>query len=209
MALWSLILGILFFVPFAGLVAIILGIIALVKGTRRKGMAIAGIILPVLVLPLLISILLPSLSRTRGLAQQAACKANLNAIGKSIRIYQADNKDVMPPSFDVLMAEDYFVSPQILRCPAVEAESNVATAQPGSTGDLIHYETDYFYRPVDSAASPDSIIACDYRSNHPDGVRNVLFADGSVARMDEPDFQRSLGEPQNVDFAAALQAEDH
>jgi hypothetical protein len=88
-----------------GMVGLILGIISLISINREpqrlsgKGYAIAGIVTgsgSLLLLPLLIAILLPSLGKSRELANRATCAANLRGIMQSMVVYSADNDECYP-----------------------------------------------------------------------------------------------------------------
>jgi len=50
----------------------------------------------VAIIAILASILLPSLGRARELARQSVCKANLNGMGKAIKLYMADDPEKEP-----------------------------------------------------------------------------------------------------------------
>jgi hypothetical protein len=93
-------IGLLACVP-AGLLALILGIIALVRAQseptiyRGRGLAIAGICCGILSLAE-VPVLLSSLSRARQLAMYAVCGANLRGIGQGMHIYANDNAGWFP-----------------------------------------------------------------------------------------------------------------
>jgi prepilin-type processing-associated H-X9-DG protein len=213
----ALILGICAILPGLGfltaLVGVILGIIALTLSTRRKTMAWAGIVLSVL---LSVGWLVAGGLGIRYAfrhAQNEACMSSLREISNGIAAYQADH-GVMPPDLDNAIASGHLY-PYALDCPFGPVEpwhyathATPATTQ-GATAPVVHYDSDYFYHPAAAGAPPGTIIACDFRSNHPDGARNVLFADGHVEQMDEPTFQQAMNEAHNAAFAAALLAEDH
>lgn len=100
----SLILGIVgFFLPLLGFILGILAIVFGALGLRRqagKGMAIAGLIpgiADLVVAPtLMAALLIPVLGHARELARQAACMANLKAVGSSIALYSAAANDQYP-----------------------------------------------------------------------------------------------------------------
>ncbi|MBL7070332.1 MAG: DUF4190 domain-containing protein [Candidatus Omnitrophica bacterium] len=107
MAVASLILGCLFIIPFlnllTGLVAITLGVIALIKISnnqdtlRGKGLAITGIslgalgILMIPVLGLLAAIAIPNFLRARINAMDAAAESSVRMLSSAIESYQASN----------------------------------------------------------------------------------------------------------------------
>lgn len=84
-----------------GLVAIVVGIMALVKSSRRpdiyggSAMAIVGMIAGAsgLVVGLLIAILLPSLARARELSKRTVCTSNLKGIGTGFYTNATESSD--------------------------------------------------------------------------------------------------------------------
>lgn len=127
--------------------------------------------------------------RARELANQAACMANLNGIGKGVAMYMAEHDDRYPPDFDAL-----------IRCGVI---TEAALHCPSDKSDR---ERDYFYMPPvkGEAAEARTIIACDLKGNHRDEGRAVLYVSGVVAWLDEDEFQDALKDPINAEFAAAL-----
>lgn len=105
MAVTSLVMGILSVISCPVLLAIpglITGIIALVRNNREphrhggRGMAIAGIVtscIGLVVVPVLGAIMLPALSRARGLAKRTVCAANMRGLGQAMYIYAQDEPD--------------------------------------------------------------------------------------------------------------------
>jgi len=107
MAVASLILGCLFIIPFlnllTGLVAITLGVIALIKISNNqdtlkgKGLAITGIslgglgMLMVPVLGIMAAIAIPQFFKARMNAQDAAAKSNVRMLSAAIEDYQASS----------------------------------------------------------------------------------------------------------------------
>lgn len=179
-----------------GLIAVILGIVALASSNQgKKGLAIAGLVLGV-VLPvgsaaLGVSVLLPGLTGARSHARSAMSSANLNGIAKAVMLYQAGNNDAYPPNLGVLIDEGA-VSEKMLQYPGEEG----ARA--------------YFYHPPADAdaATDETLIACEVRV-FLEGKRNILRNDATVLPVDEAEFQRLLSEPVNADFAAAYHAAGH
>lgn len=102
-AIASLVFGICFFIPLAFLLAIIFGIVGLVKISKSKGaligqtMAIVGLVLgglQILLIPiiaLLSAIAIPNFVRARETAQASACVANLETIDTAKNMYALEN----------------------------------------------------------------------------------------------------------------------
>jgi len=135
---------------------------------------------------LLIAALMPTLGRAREIAQMSICAAQLNSIGKAYVLCQTDlDRPVQSPSD---LVELGLIQWRHLRCPSDR------TKRPCSYFMLLPQEE------VDGA----TIIACDYRDNHPRDGRNVLTYDGAVRKMSEAEFQAELAKPYNAAFAAAL-----
>jgi prepilin-type processing-associated H-X9-DG protein len=109
LALTAMILGIVGVPCFpSGIVAIILGILALSKINKDptaaggKGMAVTGIVLGACGLVCLVPALLfasafaPSLGKARELSNRSVCAANLRGIMQSMIVYAADNTESYP-----------------------------------------------------------------------------------------------------------------
>ena len=115
------IIGILFF-P-AGLIGIVLGIVALTRmkdpSVGGKGLAIGGIavgVVSILMAGCMISILLPSLNRARETANRVKCASNLRQIGQALLLYSNDNRGAYPPTLDVLLTTED-ITPEVFVCP--------------------------------------------------------------------------------------------
>ena len=63
---------------------------------RRKAFTLIELLVVVAIIALLISILLPSLSRGRGLSKRTVCSANLRGIGQACKVYANDFNDAWP-----------------------------------------------------------------------------------------------------------------
>lgn len=106
LALWSMILGIVFFFfgPLA-LIPLIMGIIGIITTSSEKpkkgmGFAIAGTVLGAfgtLASCLLLGILLPALGQARMKAQELVSATNVRSQLQAAVIYAADNDDLFPP----------------------------------------------------------------------------------------------------------------
>jgi len=175
LAIAALVFGLLgFCLPPLGLLGLILGIVALVKTTRRphlyggKGVAIGGIcvgsvslIFGTAMLALCVSMMLPSLARARELARRTVCANNLKMVGAALHAYAAGNEGAYPPDLNVLVSQNY-ISRAVLKCP---------------TADAINYV--YVPRPADSVG-PLDVVMFEPLANHGGDGGAVLFADGHV-----------------------------
>jgi hypothetical protein len=107
-----------------GILAIILGIIALLKirksagQLKGKGLAIAGICISVVWLFITIAVLLPAIARVRQVSFRMVCGTNLSGLGKAMLIYANDYKDMYPtPSkWCDLLVEHAEVTPKSFIC---------------------------------------------------------------------------------------------
>ena len=190
LAVAALVLGLCALIPLIGLllglVAVVLGIVALAMKTRRKGLAAVGLVFGLIGMVETPVLLVSGLFWAKGKAQMTVCQSNLNNITKAYHMYFAEY-DAAPPDTDALMSLELGM-PGVFKCPC--AESGRAC--------------DYFYLPAGAAAEGTTIIACDYRGNHPDGSRSVLTHMGTVRLLTQAQFQAELALAENVAFAAAL-----
>lgn len=139
----ALVLGILAFFTFSitAIPAIIFGILALVKISgsngllKGKAMAILGLVLPVvsvILLPffsIVLAVLMPTLSRTRGIAQRVVCGTNLKGLSTAMMVYGNDYDDEAPTAdkWCDLLIQEVDMSPESFKCPAApEGKSNYA-----------------------------------------------------------------------------------
>ncbi len=190
LAIASLVLGIVGFctVGVAGIVGVILGIVALVKAShepqvdRGKGFAIAGIVTGaislLMVLPLMIAILLPSLSRARELAKRSVCSANLRSVEISLQIYVEEHGQE-PPNLSVLV-DNGRIDPGTLNCPSIDP--------------AISQTLPYIWIRGADCADADNVVLYEPLQNHRGEGGNVLFCDGHVEFVSQADWEQVLGD---------------
>ncbi len=181
LAIWALVLGIIGIIPVVGLatglIALVLGIVALVKQTTSKGLAIAGTVLGAvgaLMIPFHIIVLTGAVMGMKFAAQNTVCMSNLKTIGTAVITYKEKNGGNYPDSLEVL-EKSGLVPAKVLRCPLHDSK-------PGRTS----YE---YIRP--SGPGEPGIIAWDrypHTSNKVPVGRNVLYANGSVRFLNEQMF---------------------
>ncbi len=180
----------------AGLIllgAILFGLVLLVLGAaiQRKGWSGAAVVVvALLILAVMTGMLLPSLAKSKAKAQRVALRNNLKQIGLAARLFE-DEHNRPPASAEELKAavpEKLWHDPQ--------------------TGQRIQLN------PAGTAGSSTrgtSIVAYSPASG---GKRAVAYSDGSVAEVDEAEFERALdhetaqGVPADVGFAALPRAEE-
>ncbi len=185
LAITSLVLGIVGVVPIVGLatglIGLALGIVALVRRTTSKGVALAGTIaggIATLMIPLHITMLIPVLAAAKFGANTAVCLTNLKSIGASIATYRERHNGAYPAHLNTLVSQGLLPA-KTLQCPLL-------TGAKGGTG----YD---YARP---SGEEQVILAWDRIPHRAKGTpitgRNVLFADLSVRFLNEPVFQETL-----------------
>ena len=191
MATGALLLGILSFlcVPLCGLIALILGIAALIKiknsngHYKGKGKAVTGIIfgvwsiirLPILVI--LAVFLLPALEKARVKANTINCTNNLKQVGLAMVLFADDHKGCFPTASGESMEElkTLVGSSDALKCPSGDEYTILVNGQRSS-----------------SLRDPSDTIIAICPNEHGTGLLNVLFADGHVASVDADVVRRTL-----------------
>ncbi len=122
-AIWALVLGLIGLVPAIGLatgvLGLMFGIVALVKKTSMKGLAIGGTIagaLAAVMIPFHLVVLKSVISGAKFGAQTVQCSGNLHDIGEAISEYRAKNGGAYPVNLQVLVKEG-FLTEKSLKCP--------------------------------------------------------------------------------------------
>jgi hypothetical protein len=200
LAVAAFVLGLCGFIPILGvllgLIAVILGIVALARscGCGKKGLAIAGIVLgavTMLIQPLVATLMVPAVQRAVELANQASCRANLKGIGTAIAMHRAEDPNGQFPKNMETLIEEGLVTSFAFECPSVED---------GQRSYFWHF-------PKNQRTSGSAFLACDLKGNHPGDGRAILNVSGAVNFLREEKFQSVLREPENAEFAAAMEAE--
>lgn len=196
LAIASLVLGLLSFCTFfiTGIVAIVLGIISLVKISKSggqltgNGFAIAGIVVPtvsaVFMLPLMLGVMMmPALVRIQQIAYRMGCGTNLSELGKVMLLYADDYDEKFPaPSKWCDLLVDYAeINPKTLRCKGASEgpcnyaiNINVYKLGKSSPPDMVFvFET----HPGWNQAGGPELLTTEY---HQDEGCNVLFVDMHV-----------------------------
>jgi len=65
---------------------------------RKNGFTLMELLVVIAIIALLVAILLPSLKQAKELARRTSCSANLYAIGRSVHLYAAKNRTMLPCS---------------------------------------------------------------------------------------------------------------
>ncbi len=202
MAIASLVLGIIGLAtcPIIGIIALILGIIALIRAHgdpatyKGRGMAVAGICcggVSLLFIPLIISILLPSLSRAREITKRAVCSSNLRGIGQGMKVYANDNLDWYPISPYAQPPDDGAVNATGVRFIG-QMSANLTEPLNQENWDAVHPSRSLFMLILDSTCSPGQFI-CPGSDDLEDDLRNYTGGSGmgsaAMLGVDRFDFR--------------------
>lgn len=175
-------------IPGLGIVAVILGIVALTKASTppgAKGMAIGGIAVgavSLITMFLCMGIMLPAIGQARYAARQAISQSQLRQVGIAMSLYADQNQQWFPESSDGL---DRLVASGLLS-PA-DLISPHAAGQPGVS---------YIYVPVNKPSSeyddPSQTVVA---YQNPSIVRRdlaTLFMDGHVDELSLQELNQRL-----------------
>ena len=192
-AVLSLITGVLLFVPFMGIVTIVLarrGMALAAQGAGRHRLARIGFILGVANLGATLiglATLPPAMMRARRAALQVQCMSNLRQLGMVELMYANSNRGFLPANFDDLVAATgTFTRPgaatAILTCPEC---ANDPTKKPATVGKTLN-SSYVFLHPVATfssrAVQPQrAVTAYEPLSNHNGRGASFLFLDGHCA----------------------------
>lgn len=209
MAIASLVLGILGLCGITALVGLILGIVSLVKINRSggrlsgQGLAIAGICVSGFMLlfsiPFMAGMSLPALARAKQKAQRINCANNLKQLGLVIRVYAADQNDLLPPAAtwcDTIQSK-VGGSPIVFQCPsepslrcayAFNAKLDGKKESEINPQTVMLFESDLGWNGAGGAGALKP-------HKHSSRVVNVAFADGSVHTISRSQLSTLRWEP--------------
>jgi prepilin-type processing-associated H-X9-DG protein len=204
----ALVCGLLFFIPPVALIAVILGIIGIVKtaGTRGRGrgFAITGLVLGLVGLALFAAIAPVAIARGRESANRVRCASNLRQIGQAMLMYANENRGAYPPTLgELLLTQDIvsacFVCPSTSHAPAPTPPLSTTRPNQLQPFDLTpgqHLSYVYLGKSMTfRSAGPRVVLVYEPLADHHDGC-NVLFGDGRVEFIPKPVIEKVLVELQ-------------
>ena len=142
-----------------------------------------GLSLPVAA-PMSAAILIPVITRSRGLAKRPVSMAKLNAIAKAILLYEFEHESI-PPDLAKLVEAGY-LSPEGLVSP-ISGRTMPTNAKGMPTG-----QSDYVYLVMGQDMPNDLIRAYERPENYRNKGTCVLLMNGSVKWMNKPQFENLL-----------------
>jgi prepilin-type processing-associated H-X9-DG protein len=201
LAIASLICGCLLCVPFVtGIASIITGAFGMRKArdpaVTGKGMAIAGLTLGILnvvlwgaYFGLIFAIMVPTMGMARQTANQVKCSSNLKQIGLALAIYANQNGGAFPDTIEQFVADPAAgLTSAVYDCPGTPI-TPPATKSPqvlAGSGEYV-----YVGKGLTNKVGPMTVLAYEPVANHGTGA-NILYADGSVTFMTEPNAGRII-----------------
>ena len=137
----------------------------------------------VLVVPsCMLSILLPSLSRAREVANRVKCGSNLRQIGQAMLLYANEHNGAYPDTIGGLLEEDISVTAFV--CPASNDTPAVAGATPQASAANVqaggHLSYVYLGKGMTNTQPANAVLVYEPLTDHRNQGMNVLFGDGHV-----------------------------
>ena len=201
LAIASLICGCLLCVPFVtGIASIITGAFGMRKArdpaVTGRGMAIAGLTLGILnvvlwgaYFGLIFAIMVPTMGMARQTANQVKCASNLKQIGLALRMYSDANGGAFPDTIEQFVADPAAgLTSAVYDCPVTPTAPPATSAPAALTGSI---EYVYVGKGLTNKTPPTTILAYEPVANHGTGS-NILYADGTVTFMTEPNAGRII-----------------
>ncbi len=171
--------------PLLGVLAVILGIAAVIRAARQPqrhggmGRGVIGIALGAISI-LLTVVVLTSLAPWMEPPQRATSSANLRGIGQAVYIYANYNSGAFPLNLDMLVNEGMCVPDQLI------------SPSSGHVPPACDYFYVYYAALLDSEREPDWILAYSDPAHHAGEGGNILYIDGHVEFVLEPDFTQQI-----------------
>jgi prepilin-type processing-associated H-X9-DG protein len=130
-------------------------------------------------------------------ARQVKCASNLRQIGMALSLYTKDaGSPQYPPGLELLV-EKADVGPDVFVCPAAgDQKATGATTRQRVEDFLAGKHCSYVYvgAKLTAGDSAAHVVAYEPLSNHGGVGANVLYNDGSVARLEKAEAARVIAE---------------
>ncbi|MEA3489614.1 MAG: type II secretion system protein [Candidatus Omnitrophota bacterium] len=138
-------------------------------GRTAKAFTISELLLVFVIVLIIGGAMLPFIKCSREKMEKITCANNLRETGLALYIYARGHDGRFPPSLKTLYDEHYLADECLMSCPA-----SGTAGTPGSP--------DYIYTAGLTIRDPSlEVLVRDKSKNHPDGGKNVLYLNGSVA----------------------------
>jgi predicted Zn finger-like uncharacterized protein/prepilin-type processing-associated H-X9-DG protein len=198
----SLILGILFFVPFAPFVAIVLGIFGLVRartpGVPGRKRAIAGIVLGGFFMVMVPVFFFQAFTRAREEAMRIQAMSDLRQIGQAIFMYASQNHSQFPPDFGVIYLQGNVPGTVFINPSTGNAlPGNWSSMNSAAQAKWISANSDYSYDastfpPMTQIPQASMAVMAHEAFNHNGAGSSALFVDGHVEFLTPAALQQAL-----------------
>lgn len=106
----------------------------------RRGFTLVELLVVIAIISLLVSILLPSLSRAKGLAQRVACMSNLKGLGLTMSMYLQDNNQQLMPAYTNMRGKPWYRYLDEFDDDVWQADGNHMLRCPSDDSAKMHYE---------------------------------------------------------------------
>jgi len=137
---------------------------------RSRGFTLVELLVVIGIIALLISMLLPALNRARESATAISCASNMRQAGYALKLYQNDNKGMLPRAYEGTLVWAHQLRPYIpgdrpyekIHCSSIDLEiNNSSTLTFGLNVDLIAFDLSMFKRTDRLKNSSEIILVAD------------------------------------------------
>ncbi|NOG55423.1 MAG: DUF4190 domain-containing protein [Planctomycetes bacterium] len=205
LAIAALVIGICSLcIPLLSVVAITLGIIALVGTTGPvpkhggRGLAVGGLVLGVvslLLIPaLMVGLMLPALGRARQAARTVKSQSQMRILAQSLTMYADTGNGSLPTydNWDSVLVWNNYISPEILTSPVAPGPISIATyfdyeAAGPPAGHVVNPPS-YFFVPASTITTDSTRVLLYEHPDHYNDLGLIAYHDGHVSRLPRNEF---------------------